>query len=252
MIERLVQLQKRTNEPPPPPPRKYTVNEGFGLLNSHLSGPAPERRRSFRMPGAFPTVPDVPNPYNTQSPTESTASWQTWGSSQTGSSIGSMSGHWASDIFNGQHPSSKFPRILREPSKLCGEHEPRLSQLLNKSSCRLMARLSFEADDVEARFYCGPDGRDCRLILMTHDAATNPIATCSLVKRLKITRDKSCLEIWRSDRKGVFKLWAKLSFIDIERKFSPMNPSISSNSMCRPCPFLFYLCSVENPGSQSS
>lgn len=98
-----------------------------------------------QMPGAWPesyhfAPPDPTRHVVPPSPTMSSTSWNTQGSSQTGS-MGSIAPHWASNIFKGQVSSSKFPLALRDRSECHGRPLPDAMQRLQKGHYYLVAQL---------------------------------------------------------------------------------------------------------------
>ena len=144
-LQRLLILQTTKPSPPPPPrpTRMFSFSSPCPQYLTIISGPAVDPLQTFPMPGAFPFAPEAPSPFGSSSTSSSsTGTWDTFGSSQGGSSMGSsISRHWATEIFNEQHPTTRFSRRLRENSVLCGKHEQRLSEHLSRTRCVLLAQV---------------------------------------------------------------------------------------------------------------
>jgi hypothetical protein len=171
---------------------------------------------AFPVPGAYPDVPEPPSPFSDRA---SNSSYATWASSSYSShpiSASPLASHWATELFSATRPSTRFPRRIRGPSKVVAEPVHKVAEMLARSGCHFLARMMFEAAEIDARFYTDANGRDVRLILFTVDQQKRPTAVCSLLKRLKMVRDGAYLEFYRQHKEGNYLLWARLCFVDIE------------------------------------
>ncbi|KAF2665279.1 hypothetical protein BT63DRAFT_60541 [Microthyrium microscopicum] len=176
------------------------------------------------MPPAWPGGPPAPSfpfpgsldmrQYGPSSPTISTASWST----HTSGSMNSASNHWASFVFTGRHDSTPFPAALRRQSIVYGRPMPSALDRLAEDNYSQVSRIAFEADDMEARFYCRSADARARILLLKRDSAGALLFFCIPLTALKLTRDAATLDLYRMDRQQrKYEIWASLNFADYER-----------------------------------
>ena len=84
-----------------------------------------------------------------------------------------------------------------------------------------MSRLTFEEDNIEARFWWRPHDHRARLLLVTSDQYDQPVSFCLPLTALKLIRKGCMLQLCRLDRDArpapALELWASLTFGVYER-----------------------------------
>jgi hypothetical protein len=133
-------------------------------------------------------------------------------SDSTGSS---QHNHWASYIFDGQHPVSPLNE-RGESTKCLGRDEPMAVRMLAEDDFIRVLEIPFESSDVMVRLYWRPSDHRARILYLTEKEGIRH-QYCIPLTAIRVLRSSSSLLLCRvNSDDGELDLWASLHFTCFE------------------------------------